>query len=242
MTGENPGSATIVNVSEILDETEKQIPDVAPGGKIPEAEPEPIQEAPKPGELVDIKGRTFDPALHVVNPDGTPKLTKTGKLRVNPLAKASDKQKEAAKPPEVLPDFSPEMIVGIVTGACMMVLGPDWQPEEQESVMLTQATRRYCEAHGVGELSPGWTLLAVAALYAAPRLYKPETQKRLKPIMERVKDGWTALWLKFKYRKGFKHAQPDNRFHDERQDNSGKTDGRKLVWPWADSPSTRPAS
>jgi len=88
----------------------------------------------------------------------------------------------APAPAEAPPDYDllAAMVFDTSTGALTLLLGPEWQPQnEQERTQMVGALKRYLEAKQVKDIPPGYLLALVVLIYSAPRFHQPETKKRL---------------------------------------------------------------
>lgn len=140
-----------------------------------------------PARPTDAYGRTFDPAIHVVNPDGVPKLTKNGKLRckmrTSPKAQADDDGSDpstetAAEATAAAIPSASSAATQIATLIFSMMdiygckyFGDRWKATPEESQALTQAWAAYITYKGWDKpLSPEFAVLAASAMYLAPRI------------------------------------------------------------------------
>lgn len=164
----------------------------------------------------------FDPALHLTNSDGTPRLTKSGAyMRKRGPAKGSTPKSKAGDtdlfsdaptdvPRETQPAAAPAttaatlnnravaaMLVTTCTTLAERVIGPEWKAEKDETKALTDAARVYLDSIGGLEISPG-TALAIAVVgYSLPRLAVPNTQTKLQKL-----GGWVSsrvAWLRGRF-------------------------------------------
>ena len=168
----------------------------------------------------------FDPALHLTNPDGTPRLTKSGAYMRKrgpakgcaPKSKAGDTDLFYNAPTDVPRETQPAaavapspattaatlnnravaaMLVTTCTTLAERVIGPEWKAEKDEAKALTDAARVYLDSIGGVEISPG-TALAIAVVgYSLPRLAVPNTQTKLQKL-----GGWVSsrvAWLRGRF-------------------------------------------
>ena len=168
----------------------------------------------------------FDPALHLTNPDGTPRLTKKGAyMRKRGPAKGSSPKSTtgyadlfsdtvtpapAAVPRETVSAPAPAtaaaqlnnravaaMLVTTCTTLAEKVIGPEWKAEKDESKALTDAARVYLDSIGGVEISPGAALAIAVVGYSLPRLAVPNTQTKLQKL-----GGWVSsrvAWLRGRF-------------------------------------------
>jgi hypothetical protein len=152
----------------------------------------------------DPTGSSFNPAIHAVNADGSPRKTTTGRFALKRGKKAGtvEAPKATAKG-IVIPGATPgagakeqEARAGGV-GATNLVLmtmvalgGQEWAPVKDDKVgrdeklMLETATGDFFVAQGWQDLPPGWALVAAWGMYALPRFAMPQTRTRVQRIKE----------------------------------------------------------
>lgn len=209
-------------------------------------------EAPKPAKkaLTDRQGRAFDPALHEVMPNGSPRINRDGYIAGKPgrpgkFKQAHESRQEPAPgdpaqaSPQVQPDreatdrlhtaaFSSMMFINLGVG----IFGEEWLPiksgDIDERQDLTNKFDAWYKTMGVSDLPPGVALALGLVGYAAIRLYKPNTQTRMKFIMNGIKNtvgkffGSIFGWFKKLFKGAKAHASHVNpRDHGDRKDNTG---------------------
>lgn len=152
----------------------------------------------------------FDPARHVLNSDGTPGMTPTGrfaKIRTprkgaTPSANTAPANKlnipAGASAPSAVSTSgaTKEQLArkGGAGAAALLVMvgvglgGDEWVPRKDEKIgldekaMLEGAFGDYFVAQGYSDLPPGWALVAAVGMYALPRFGMPKTQTRLQKL------------------------------------------------------------
>lgn len=74
-----------------------------------------------------------------------------------------------------------EMFFGLFVGITVKVFDDEnWKPaDEKEQLAMVTATKNYLDSINMPDLSPGWALVLVAGVYAAPRFAQPKTKNRL---------------------------------------------------------------
>ena len=133
----------------------------------------------------------FDPTIHAVGPDGKPRLRRDGSLAKKRGRKAGGSQApiqstvtvDPANPlagqAQISNDQAAKMLCGMAVAGFQLLLGPEWDVENQgEAKALIDGTRAYLEATGGMDMSPSVGLLFTWGGYSLPRLGKPETLSR----------------------------------------------------------------
>ena len=69
----------------------------------------------------------------------------------------------------------------------MVVGGEEWKPSHDESVYMATAWTDYFRAKGIKDLPPGVVVATALISYAGPRLFKPNTQTRIKMAGAKLK-------------------------------------------------------
>lgn len=173
------------------------------------AVPEKAGPPEKYAHLVDRFGSPFDPAIHITRADGSPSLSKLGKLRRRPGVPDQPEQeheREEGQSSAWAPDDSGSILADSptetarkdaaadMTGRCAANLlitlgvtlgGDEWQPRSvpelglDERGQLETAFSEYCRVQGIDDIPPGWALTIAVASYALPRVTMPKTRSRL---------------------------------------------------------------
>lgn len=163
----------------------------------------------------------FDPEIHAVNPDGTPKLRANGSYALkrgrkrggtfpapgtdhatagNPDPGADTVQ--ATPPVTSAPQVAAAtlnnaqtalFLVTSVTGVLSRAIGPEWTAEKSEVKGLSDATKAYLDATGGLNLSPGIALSLAIASYAAPRFAHENTRSRFGRIYDWCRDRFAVI-------------------------------------------------
>lgn len=147
----------------------------------------------------DAAGDYYDPAIHMTDENGQPKLTKTGRYRKRPGRSASGTT-AGTSPREAAVRASCREMGKLSAHSVFLVgqtaFGEEWKPVVDnelginEPENMTTAFAAYYEATGYRD-PPPWVILAIAlGSYAAPRIPKPKTQSRIKRISQ-----WIGLHL-----------------------------------------------
>ena len=169
--------------------------------------------------LRDKNDKPFDPTRHQTKKDGTPSVSKLGKLILKPGRKKADSAIGSAlggigapATPEQKQSVSARaggkaaanllITIGIAAG------GDEWQPTKDPSIgldeqlMLETAFGDYFEATGRGDLPPGVALLTAIGFYALPRFRQPKTQSRINRLVSHIKKWWAKRKMKQLVKKG----------------------------------------
>ncbi len=152
--------------------------------------------------LLDAMGRNFDKAMHIIDEQGEPKLTKDGKLRIKrgygPGAKQpkistiggvdgligfaqTQEQSEA----EILVTGQSAASLTFVVG--MAFFGSDGKPTQEEINQVTYGYQSYFRAKNIRDLPPGVVLATALMTYALPRMIKPKTSKKISSLWDKAK-------------------------------------------------------
>jgi hypothetical protein len=152
----------------------------------------------------DVGGSSFNPAIHAVNADGSPRKTTTGRFALKRGKKAGTVEAPKASPKGiVIPGATPgagakeqEARAGGAGAANLLLMvsvaigGQEWQPIKDdktgrdEKLMLETAFGDFFVAQGWQDLPPGWALVAACGMYALPRFAMPQTRTRMQRVKE----------------------------------------------------------
>lgn len=207
-----------------MDETQNVTGDDTPDNTEPQAtgEAQPLSEAPAAefgvADLVTDAAQVyagFDPAVHAVNPDGTPRKKSDGGFAMKrgrkPGTVTSAPGATPAQPrPDTGPAKSPKAArqSGVITNAMAakyifasattglaQVLGPEWLPESQEEADgMRGVIKDYFDAHGQVQISPE-TMLALSVIgYSVPRVQHENTRTKIVRAFGWVKSVLGALF------------------------------------------------
>jgi len=213
---------------------------------------------PKKG-ATDRLGNKFDPALHEVNSNGSPRINRDGYLAGKPGRPGKFKQAHASRqepPPadhaQIQPQVQPDQEAAdrkataafftlmFISGS-VGLFGEEWLPTKgmNEQEMLINKCDDWLKSMGISDLPPGLALVAAVGAYAAPRVFKPNTQTRMKIVFVTLKDsvgkfignvfGTIAGFLK-KIFKGVKQnaAHVNPRDNGDRKDNASAPAGTPI--------------
>jgi hypothetical protein len=169
-----------------------------------------------------VKPSGFDSGIHATNADGSPKLNGDGSFakkrgrKPGGAASAAPGQKKKLHIPggagvEMPPQMSQEMIArrGGANAASLLVMlgmgigGEEWAPRKDDKIgmdekaMLDCAFGDYFVANNMGDIPPGWALVAAVGMYSLPRFTMPKTRTRL----QKVKGWFAAKYVQWKARR-----------------------------------------
>lgn len=161
----------------------------------------------------DAKGNVFNPAIHAVNADGSPRKTVGGAYALKRGKKSANAATGAAGTTSANPAHSKGIVVpGTAAGMsakeqasrtggaqaanlflmCAVAIGGDeWHPRKDdkigldEKVMLETVFGDYFAAKQWEDLPPGLALIAAVGMFSMQRFAMPKTQTRLQKLR-----GW----------------------------------------------------
>lgn len=166
----------------------------------------------EPDVAFDREGRSFDPSLHEIDRStGKPRLSPAGRL----IRKASSAPTDAAGGPSAEAKMTGVFAASTFFMLCCMVGGEDWKPTDMEREAMQNSSATVLDYYGVTQIHPVLGLAAVMAMYAQPRLMKPETQGAI-----------ARFWWRLRHRRS--GAQPDNRNNGVREDHAGDPNQQRV--------------
>lgn len=160
--------------------------------------------APALGTL-DSKGTPYDPSVHVdtgslVTARGTWRKRGRGAavapaaVELPPLSLGDDDATTPAQSAGTTP-AAPALDHDAIAAAwvaqfftfCRMILGADWQPDDDERREVEAAAAKYMRATNWSmDIPPGWALLLCVGMYAGKRAALPSTRERVALIVAHV--------------------------------------------------------
>jgi hypothetical protein len=178
--------------------------------------------------LIDIQGRTFDPALHCTIQDKTtgdliPLLSKTGKLQIKRIRGANKpKTGKISTGMEAIQndDLNKQKAraAGIATAnlliaSCTAIFGDDWKASSEDQNSLENAYAKYFEIKGwTNDIPPELEVLIFTGKYILPRMQKESTQIKVQGWREKI----AFWWYKRKNKKmSTKEVNPNNEIKKE---------------------------
>lgn len=177
----------------------------------------------------DSAGNLFDPLMHLVDDNGNPVLTKTGKYRkknkssraINNGSEEEKRQKqlEEQKAKEIESRVAAETVQDLKRNAYSAFLGYN-ATDERHKMHVDTTTQYFVEKGGV-KLSPLHTLML---LEGAMMVEAVRTEKGKQKVVS-VKEWLVQKYVKFKLRKGKKNgARVDSGTNDVGKDNGSDKD------------------
>lgn len=158
----------------------------------------------------------FDPAVHAVNADGTPRLKSSGgyamkrgrkpgdtgakSAPVASTAKGTDpgaaKSPKAARQSGVITNaMAAKYIFATATTGLAQVFGPEWLPESQdEADGMRGVIKDYFDAHGQVQISPETMLTLSLIGYSVPRVSHENTRGKIARFFEWSKSALGAIF------------------------------------------------
>jgi hypothetical protein len=165
--------------------------------------------------LTDANGRTFDPAIHETGPDGAPRLSPTGKLRLKrgrgassfsgtkqPLngttpkqtAQAANVQTSAPKATAAEIEMAAKSTMNLIFMGSMMVFGPeDGELTKDELSHGVQTFTSYYETRGIIKVPPEVAVIAYVATLGVSRWNRPRVAERRRSFKEKFIVWWLRM-------------------------------------------------
>lgn len=167
-------------------------------------------------EIVDSNAEKFNPEIHAVNADGSPKFTATGAFAkkrgrrsgaVSVLNAAGDKGQSAKPDTAAVMRANKQAAAGSAAANMLIMLGmvlggEEWQPLKNEKIGLDEkanletAFQDYFTASNLEDLPPSFALGIAVLGYALPRFTMPKTQARTATLWGKAKAWWANRKLK----------------------------------------------
>lgn len=147
----------------------------------------------------------FDPEIHAVNPDGSPKRKPDGNFALKRGRKPGGARAPISKEAQQAVIVNPARAAAVESAMFFAygsagLFGDEWKPQEGELENLERAFERYYVAKGITEFPPGIGLALALSAYTLPRLTQPETKTKLQKL---------GLWVKEKSGKAMKFVKGD---------------------------------
>lgn len=155
----------------------------------------------------------FDPAIHAVNEDGTPKRKASGAYALKRGRKAGTSAASAlppknaaanpavgepgsqSEPVTINPDEAARQSANLVINASVWILGEEiGKPQDKsEAEGLKLSFKNYYEARGVPNIPPEIGLFLAIGSYIGPRMMHEKSRSKMEMI---------GIWFKSKFRRG----------------------------------------
>lgn len=142
--------------------------------------------------IADYAG--FNPAVHAVNPDGTPRRKLDGTYARKRGRKPGTHTAQVTVPDKRAQcEIAAAQTCNLLINSCVILLGDEWKPSSAaESEGLKNAFSDYYELRGIPALPPEVMLLIAIGSYAAPRLTQENTVNKIKRGFVRIKSFITG--------------------------------------------------
>lgn len=176
---------------------------VAPGDG---AKPSADDNAPAPvGSISDMVSNVaeshdgFDPLLHAVNPDGTPKRKVDGSYALKRGRKAGQgagpaPMATASAEPTINTDEAARQSCNMLINGAVLLLGEQWEPRDKDEAKgLHTSFKNYFDARGVPNVPPEVGLAVAVLAYSLPRITHEKTVSRFATIKIRLWELWKAV-------------------------------------------------
>lgn len=150
----------------------------------------------------------FDPLLHAVNPDGSPKKKVDGSFALKRGRKAGGSlpmpgQSAAQAPhstqsqdqaqPTISVDESARQACNILINGAVALFGEQWAPQDKDEAKgLHLSFKNYFDARGVPNIPPEAGLVVAVLAYSLPRIGHEKTITRFQALKMRVWSIWQA--------------------------------------------------
>lgn len=188
--------------SPAIDIEKSPSPSDSTGAPSPDASSQGSTTLPDPASIGDIaaahseKHAGFDPEIHAVNPDGTPKFKldgsyakkrgrKAGAAGARPLPDTSIADGQETQQGISTEEAARQSANTFINGA-RLLFGDEWEPETKaEAENLKNSFKNYYDARGVPNIPPEFGLVVALSAYSIPRLTKENTQTKLQKVA-----GW----------------------------------------------------
>ena len=142
----------------------------------------------------------FDPAVHAVNPDGTPKRKVDGSYAMKRGRKSGGAPSVASTQPSevaqvtINTDEAARQSCNMLINGAVLLLGEQWEPRDKEEAKgLHTSFKNYFDARGVPNIPPEAGLVVAVLAYSLPRLTHEKTVSRFTVIKMRMFEIWSAI-------------------------------------------------
>ena len=142
----------------------------------------------------------FDPLLHAVNPDGTPKRKVDGSYAMKRGRKSGVPQSTSSAAPVVASqatinsDEAARRSCNMIINGAVLMFGEQWEPRDKDEAKGLQISfKNYFEARGVPNVPPEVGLIVAVLAYSLPRITHEKTVSRFQTIKRRAFEIFKAV-------------------------------------------------
>lgn len=163
----------------------------------------------KIGGPVDKYDRSFNPDFHAINPDGSPKLTKKGALKIKPGRSNSIIGERGVKSQgPLIPDVkkyegTAKLTADTLEQISVVFGGEKFRMKNEEKISVAGAFENYYAAKDISDIPPGVALTLVLGGYYMSRIDFDSLKKKNRGFLAKMK-------AKIFGRKEGENAQPDS--------------------------------
>lgn len=180
-------------------------------GSYPAGQGEKVNTLPDPKQPEDVgsvaelvKGvaeanEGFDPLMHAVNPDGTPKRKVDGSYALK-RGRKSGAQPSTSSPAPVAAevtintDEAARQSCNMLINGAVLLFGEQFEPRDKsEAEGLKTSFKNYFDARGVPNVPPEVGLAVALLAYSLPRITHEKTVSRFSQIKIRMYEIWSAI-------------------------------------------------
>lgn len=145
----------------------------------------------------------FDPLVHAVNPDGSPKRKVDGSYAMKRGRKSgalpspsstTSPAAQVAQTPTINVDEASRQSCNMLINGAVLLFGEQWAPQDKEEAKGLQISfKNYFEARGVPNVPPEVGLVVAVLAYSLPRLTHEKTVSRFTVLKMRAYEIWSAV-------------------------------------------------
>lgn len=142
----------------------------------------------------------FDPLVHAVNPDGTPKRKVDGSYAMKRGRKSGVPQSTNSPTPiasaeaTINVDEAARQSCNMIINGAVLMFGEQWAPQDKEEAKGLQISfKNYFEARGVPNVPPEVGLAVAILAYSLPRITHEKTVSRFQVIKMRAFEIYKAI-------------------------------------------------
>jgi hypothetical protein len=142
----------------------------------------------------------FDPLVHAVNPDGTPKRKVDGSYAMKRGRKSgaapttNSPTAQVSQTPTINTDEAARQSCNMLINGAVLLLGEQWEPRDKsEAEGLKTSFKNYFDSRGVPNVPPEVGLAVAVLAYSLPRITHEKTVSRFSQIKIRLYEIWSAI-------------------------------------------------